>query len=185
MKLRIGAVLVGVLADPAQRALHVDDVRGERGLRREAVVDREADPAAAREVSHQRAALLALVADHPAAAVDLHEDRTAGAGLLGQHDVEQVAPALVARQRLAVGHVQDPPHAGALHLERTQEAVRARHVAVVDRESGRARELFDLALGALRAEVAREQEPPRREREREAHQAARLVERAERRERRA
>ena len=44
---------------------------GNFGLRREAVVDREAHPAAAREISHQRPALLALVADHPAAAVDL------------------------------------------------------------------------------------------------------------------
>ena len=47
---RVAAVLGDVLADPADRELHVDDVVREGRARREPVVRRDADPAARREM---------------------------------------------------------------------------------------------------------------------------------------
>ena len=79
----VAAVLGDVLADPRERALAVDEVVGPRRLGREAVVDRDADPAARREVVHERQALLVLVADHPAAAVDLEQHRRARRDVAG------------------------------------------------------------------------------------------------------
>ena len=69
---RVAAVLGDVLLDPRDRALHVDDVRRPPRLRREAVVDRDAHPAAFGEVRHQRVRLARLAARHPRAAGDLH-----------------------------------------------------------------------------------------------------------------
>ena len=62
----------------------------------EPVVDVEPDPALGGQVVEQRDALLALVADHPAAAVDLQERRAPGAARRdrrGRHgDVEAQVP---------------------------------------------------------------------------------------------
>ncbi len=71
----VDAELGGVLADPGDRALDVDDVLGPGRLRAEPVVDVEADPAEAREVVEQRDALLVAGAGEPAAAVDLDRPR--------------------------------------------------------------------------------------------------------------
>ena len=95
----VDAVLVGVLADPRDGPLAVDEVVGERRRRAEAVVDVEADPALGGHVGEQRDALLALVADHPPAAVDLHERGALGAagGHRGRRDGDVEAQHLAAR----------------------------------------------------------------------------------------
>ena len=67
----IAAVLRDVAADPRQCAFAVDQVVGPGRTRREAIVDRDADPASRREVVHQRQPLLILAADDPRAAVNL------------------------------------------------------------------------------------------------------------------
>ena len=123
----VAAVLRDVLADPRDRALHVDDLGGERVARGEPVVDRHADPALGGEVLHQRDALLVLVADRPAAAVDLEQHRgrpVAGAG--GRPvDVEQAALAVLG----GVGDVLLDHHVGVAHPERVdQPAPRRRQV---------------------------------------------------------
>ena len=60
-----------VLLHPGERALHVDQMIGERGRRAQAIVGGDADPAAPCQVVHERQRLLILLADRPAAAVDL------------------------------------------------------------------------------------------------------------------
>ena len=72
---RIAAILADVLADPLQRQLAVNEVIRPRRLGRQSVVDRHTNPAAVREVMHQRPALLFLAPDHPSAAVDLQQYR--------------------------------------------------------------------------------------------------------------
>ena len=67
----IAAVLRDVGADPCQRAFAVDQVVGPGRARREAIVDRDADPAPRREVVHQRQPLLIFAAHDPRAAVNL------------------------------------------------------------------------------------------------------------------
>ena len=76
-EVRIDAVLVGVLAHPGDRPLHVDEVVGKRRHRAEAVVDVEAHPAPLGESLHEQLTLAVLKADHPATAVDLDERRSA------------------------------------------------------------------------------------------------------------
>ena len=69
----VAAVLVGVLTPPGDRPLAVDEVLGIPDLGRQPVVGVDPDPAVGGEVVEERDALLALVADDPAAAVDLQD----------------------------------------------------------------------------------------------------------------
>ena len=176
------AVLGAVLADPADRALHVHDVVGEGRLRREPVVDREADPAAAREMRHQRLALLALVADHPGAAVDLEQ----------RGPTANRAPPGAPRRAGCDG----PCRPGARGRTRCRGSSRRRRGAsgtdatnpwnAETSESGTRPSDCERALARLArsepADEARDEERPAREHEREARHAERARERARRRE---
>ena len=93
----IAPVLGDVLSDPAERELAVDELIGNRHARAEPVVGGHTHPALGGEVQHEREGLLALVADHPGAAVQLEEDRGAVHAALGPPDVEQVTPAAARR----------------------------------------------------------------------------------------
>ena len=93
----VAPVLGDVLLDPGQGPLAVDDVVGPRRLGAQPVVDRDAHPAPGHQLEHHRLALLALVADDPGPAVDVHHDRRLGGwGQAGPVDVEAVALAAVA-----------------------------------------------------------------------------------------
>ncbi len=94
----VAAVRRDVLADPVDRLLHVDGLGRPRVSRREPVVDRHADPALGGQVLHQRDALLLLLAEDPRAAVHLQQHRGVLDRLLGQVDVEVVAPAGLAER---------------------------------------------------------------------------------------
>ena len=98
----IAPVLGDVLLHPGDRPLDVDDLVGPGAARGEAVVERDAHPAALGEVPHERGALLLLAARHPRPAVHLDEHRRAGVvGEVGPApDVEVVPP-----PELAVGDV--------------------------------------------------------------------------------
>ena len=110
----VAAVCLDVLLDPGDRLLHVDDVGGEGVLGGEAVVDGHADPALGGQVLHQRDALLVLVADGPAAAVDLQQHRGALRRRVGRHvDVEEPASS----GPVVVGDVLVDRHAGLAHAE--------------------------------------------------------------------
>ena len=93
----VAPVLRDVLLDPGQGPLAVDDVVGPDRLGAQPVVDRDAHPAPGHQLEHHRLALLALVADDPGPAVDVHHDRRLGGwGQAGPVDVETMALAAVA-----------------------------------------------------------------------------------------
>ena len=71
----IDAKLVCVLADPGDRALHVDHVVWEGRPRAQAVVDVESNPAVGGHVVEQRDALLEPATGNPAATMDLDHRR--------------------------------------------------------------------------------------------------------------
>ena len=97
----VSAVLHDVLAHPAQRALHVDEVVRKGHPRAESVVRRDADPSVGRKVMHEGTPLLALVADHPTAAVDLQQN--------GRH---LASPSPGGRRRAGAGAPRRPRSAG-------------------------------------------------------------------------
>ena len=70
------AVLVCVLVHPCDRSLGVDQRIGERRVRAQPVVGLDAEPASAREVVHDRQALLILPAVRPRATVEVDQHRT-------------------------------------------------------------------------------------------------------------
>ena len=72
----IGAVFPTMLANPAHGVLQIDQRVGKRGVRAQPIVHAHTQPALRSHPQHQRNSLLALVADHPAATVDLKEDGT-------------------------------------------------------------------------------------------------------------
>ena len=89
---------------------------GERGPGTQPVVGAHAHPAARRQVQHERHGLLVLVADDPAAAVDLQQRRAACRVVLVPVDVE-VVPAPVG----AVGDVLRALDLAKSHAERDQQ----------------------------------------------------------------
>ena len=171
-EVRIGAVLGAVLADPLDRALAVDQMVGERGTRAETVVGADADPAARREVAHERNALLVLAAQNPGAAVDLEERRTARH--LGSRTVD------VERERLLVDAVVDdvahPFDAGMPHGQRQEDlppvdrrrellADLGKDLLAVGPPEPVAQRLLDDGLGTARYAIALREPGPRRERD--------------------
>jgi hypothetical protein len=118
--------------------------------RRKRVVDRDAHPAPAGQVAHQRPALLLLVADHPRAAVDLQEHRCAGNRF--QRPVHVQEEPLAAR---GVGDVAVDPDVRRAHPERQrqlaprQAQVGAAQLGRVVLTQGGGQRLFDLVAGAV------------------------------------
>ncbi len=72
---RVSPVLADVVADPGHRQLGIDYVVRPGCLRAESVIDRDADPAPARQLEHHGKTLLTLVADYPRPPVDVDHDR--------------------------------------------------------------------------------------------------------------
>ena len=108
--------LVGVLTDPRQCPFAVDELLRELRPRCKPVIDREAHPALRGHVVEQRDALLILVTDDPATAVDLHDRRPLRAGrahrsgpdqwVLRFVDVERVPPS----RRIEIRNVATHPN---------------------------------------------------------------------------
>ena len=73
--LRVTAVFVGVLVHPGDRSLDVDDLIGEGRVRAQPVVGLHTEPTAAREVVHDRQALLILLPVGPRAPVEVDQHR--------------------------------------------------------------------------------------------------------------
>ena len=70
----VGAELVGVVTDPGDGPLHVDEVVGEGRGGAEPVVDVAAHPPAGGHLTHEQLPLALLEPEHPATAVDLDQD---------------------------------------------------------------------------------------------------------------
>ena len=102
----IRAEVLGVLAQPCERALHVDQMVGKGDGGAQAVVQRGAQPAMCRQVVHERQRLVLLLAVLPAAAMHLQQHRMRPAVERGAVHVE-----LVALAGAAVCEVRDALHA--------------------------------------------------------------------------
>src|SRR4051794_14343329 len=80
---------------PGERPLHIDDLFGPGGPRRQSVVDGDAHPTPFGEVGHQRLALALLATHRPGTTVDLEQHGRPG----------------VATEVTALPHVELVPHA--------------------------------------------------------------------------
>lgn len=93
-----------VLHQPLGRVVAVLRARGKGILRRQAIPDRQHHRARPVGDVLQRGVLRLLVLQHPAAAVDVHEEALAGLAVLWpQHAARDVSPCLAARDAVVLG----------------------------------------------------------------------------------
>ena len=171
---RIDAVFLGVLADPRDRSLHVDEVSRKRGARAEPVVDVEADPSARGEVTEQRDALQPLQAADPRATMDLHDRRAQLAGLARTEHVELQAGAVDGAELDMALHHDVAPHERERGHEQVQIGVARQGFAVLDHAAAPQRRSVP-----LRANEEDDEPDPGGERERDPDDAGPSRQRAE------
>jgi len=128
----VAAVLGDVVADPRDRAFHVDDRGRHLVVRREAIVDRDAHPPGRTHPVHEGPTLLTFVADEPRATVDLQQHRSVLDAVARQVDVGEVTSSGVVR----VANVGDAADATVAEVEGDQQPQRSAAERIGCAESG-------------------------------------------------